>query len=151
MTNKYDRKGKPDDAPFMDIFRMNSNQILSLTRFVALWMDWQQRRKERRWIKDMNVRSLTDRQIRLFGEMLAAALRDIRHLGWEGKSEQAAALADAFHNLPAMMYTNKFSFVWFRGSLEHYHDQYPYNRSESLNDYLVLLEKVIREQEILDF
>lgn len=43
---------------------------------------------------------LTDAQRRKLCEMMYAAFVEMRMLGWEGKSEQAADLADAFHNLP---------------------------------------------------
>ena len=46
--------------------------------------------------------------------MLHAALVDIRMLAWQGHSEQAADLADAFHNLPHEIWDDSFSLSYFR-------------------------------------
>jgi hypothetical protein len=83
----------------------------------------------------------TDEQRRLLCEMMYRAFIEMRILGWGGKSEQAADLADAFHNLPIVMYRSDFSWSFFRHFLDTYQRKYPRNAG-SLNDYLAMLEKI---------
>lgn len=75
--------------------------------------------------------------------MLYYALLEIRALGHEGKSEQAHSLADAFHNLPVYLWSDAFSFSFFRQFLESYHRMYP-ARSD-LFDYLKMLDQIREE------
>jgi hypothetical protein len=58
----------------------------------------------------------TDAQRRKLCEMMHYAFLEMRLLGWAGKAEQAADLADAFHNLPTAMWQEHFSFQFFRDS-----------------------------------
>jgi len=51
-------------------------------------------------------RLLTDQQRQELCKILFKALLEIRKLGNEGKAEQAADVADAFHNLPAYLRYN---------------------------------------------
>ena len=84
----------------------------------------------------------TDEQKRKLCRMLYLALLEIRAAGWEGKAQQAADLADAFHNLPTGLWQAGFSLDYFRGYLERYREKYP----DSLN-YLALLDEVRRMRE----
>jgi hypothetical protein len=58
-------------------------------------------------------------------EMLRQALVEIRALGWAGRAEQVADLADAFHNLPPMMYGwRRWEVSMLRHSLLHYQEKW---------------------------
>jgi hypothetical protein len=46
--------------------------------------------------------------------MLYRAFLQIRMMGWAGKAEQAAELADLFHNLPQEMWRDYFSVSFLR-------------------------------------
>lgn len=71
--------------------------------------------------------------------MLATALTEIRALGRDGKHGQATALADAFHNLPIVMWTAHFSPKQFRQTLEDYHQSFP---GSGYFDYVQQLREV---------
>jgi hypothetical protein len=47
-----------------------------------------------------DAKPLTDLQRQHLCELIYDALLEIRLHGWEGRAEQAADLAEAFHNLP---------------------------------------------------
>jgi hypothetical protein len=79
-----------------------------------------------------------DRQKKSLGVMLFHALLEIRVLGWEGKSQQAADLADAFHNLPILMYSSKFDWTFFRYFLQAYQTKYA-GSNVRLYDYVAEL------------
>lgn len=70
-------------------------------------------------------RVLTDEERRKLCEMMYRAFLEIRILGWNGKAGQAAALADAFHNVPNMMWSENFSLTFFKNFLENYQQQFP--------------------------
>lgn len=76
-------------------------------------------------------RFLTDDERQKFCEMIYRAFLEIRILGWDGKAAQAAELADAFHNVPNMMWSENFSLDFFRIFLEGYQQQFP--ESEGIN------------------
>jgi len=63
-----------------------------------------------------------------------------RLLGWEGKAEQAADLADALCRLPLQMYDREFPWTHFERSLEDYQQRYP-DRQPTL-DYVRLLSHI---------
>lgn len=85
----------------------------------------------------------TEKQKRLFGEMMLYAFLEIRTLGWEGKAEQAAELADAFHNLPVYMFSAEFDWDLFRyGFLKPYQDKYSRHPDEVQRDYLAMLDEI---------
>src|SRR5688500_7872813 len=115
------RQSKPCySSQWLDLFRSDSNNWLSVTGLVVLWAHW-------RWIrrlKKMNYKRPTEMQIRLLNEMLRVALLEIRGLGWQGKAQQAADLADAFHNLPTLMNTDEFSLTEFGTYLKTYQRRY---------------------------
>ncbi len=71
--------------------------------------------------------------------MLYRALLEIRIAGWDGRAEQVADLADAFHNLPTGLWSEDFSLDFFRQFLESYQSKYP----DSF-DYLSAIDEVIR-------
>lgn len=68
---------------------------------------------------------LTDRQRQELCRMMYEAFLEIRILGWEGKAEQAAAVADAFHELPRVLWSENCSLVFLRGFLQAYSEKYP--------------------------
>jgi hypothetical protein len=74
--------------------------------------------------------------------MLFNALLEIRGLGSEGKAQQAADLADAFHNLPVYLWSDEFSLSIFRHFLEAYQQMYPERGSF---DYVKMLDEIARE------
>ena len=78
--------------------------------------------------------------------MLFKALVKIRLLSWQGKSEQAAALSDAFHNLPTMIWSEDFSFAFLRQYLESYHRQFPPDKG---TNFLQLLGDIIEGKDLL--
>jgi hypothetical protein len=67
---------------------------------------------------------LTDEQKQKLCEMLYTALLEIRVAGWVDKAQQAADLADAFHNLPIGLWHDTFSFDFFREDLRAYCQKY---------------------------
>ena len=69
--------------------------------------------------------------------MLYMALLEIRAAGWDGRAQQAADLADAFHNLPMGLWHHDFSLDFFHQFLESYRHKYP----DSF-DHLAALDEV---------
>lgn len=68
---------------------------------------------------------LTDEQAKLFCGMMHKAFEEIRSLAWVGFSEQAGALADAFHNLPIYLFSPNFNWGMTRMFIESYQKKYP--------------------------
>jgi hypothetical protein len=93
--------------------------------------------ESKRW-KFPDSRMPTEQERQALSRMLFHALLEIRVLGYEGKSEQAADLADAFHNLPIYLWSEDFSFGFFRKFLEGYHQKY----SEVDFNYLGMLDEI---------
>jgi|SRR5215468_10339532 len=93
---------------------------------------------------------LSEKQIRLMGKLLQRAFLEIRYLGRQGMAEQAADLADAFHNLPTYMFTQEFSWSILREFLEEYQKQYPGPKEHSYFDYLFFLDRIEREADDID-
>jgi hypothetical protein len=80
-------------------------------------------------------------QQRKLSEMIYYAFLEIRLLGWAGKAEQAADLADAFHNLPKAMWKDDFNLVEFRDSfLTVYQEKYPDRQGRK---YAAMVTKII--------
>jgi hypothetical protein len=78
-----------------------------------------------------------DKQREALGDMMHRAFVEIRALGWAGRAEQAADLADAFHNLPKEMYGwGRWDVGTFRAMLKHYQDKY------GGGDYLAMLDRI---------
>lgn len=86
----------------------------------------------------------TEQQRQELCKMMWRAFIEIRLLGYQGKSQQIADLADAFHNLPELIYSENFSLKYFRFFLESFHQKYPKN--ESGGDFLQMLDKVSQSQ-----
>lgn len=61
-------------------------------------------------------------------------------MGWAGKAEQTAELADLFHNLPQEMWRDYFSVSFLRRSLLEYQSRH----SLGVQVYLDLLDEVDR-------
>ena len=73
------------------------------------------------------------------------AFVEICQLGWAGKSEQAAELADAFHNLPKEMWKEDFSLEFLRDAfLTAYQEKYPEGR---IRDYVAIVNEILAEGE----
>lgn len=88
-----------------------------------------------------DAKVLTDGQRQKLCEMMHYAFIELRLLGWAGKSQQAADLADAFHNLPADLWKESFSLEFFRDSfLEAYQRKY---REGRVRDYVAMLDEII--------
>jgi hypothetical protein len=90
--------------------------------------------------KHPDARMPTDQERRELCKMLSFTLMEIRLLGWEGKAEQAADLADAFHYLPGKLWSDEFSFGFFRKFLEDYQQQYV---GRTRFDYVKWLDRII--------
>ena len=84
-------------------------------------------------------RLLTDQQRQELCKILFKALLEIRKLGNEGKVEQAADVADAFHNLPIYLWSDKFSLSFFRSFLEEYQQKY---QEAGCFNYVKMLDEV---------
>lgn len=84
----------------------------------------------------------TEQQRRLFCEMMCRAYIELRGLGYQGKPEQAAALADAFHNLPFMMYQPNFDWARSRRYFESYKSHYPPGSETRTADYVAMHDRV---------
>jgi galactose-1-phosphate uridylyltransferase len=81
---------------------------------------------------------LNDNQRKALCNILHLALTEIRQLGYSGNAEQAADLADTFHNLPQKIWSEHFNITYFReGFLLLYYRKWPDKRC----DYLVLLNE----------
>lgn len=73
--------------------------------------------------------------------MMHHAFVEVRLLGWAGKADQAANLADAFHNLPTDIWKDDFSAQFFRDSfLAPYQKKYPVR---SGIDYISMLDEIM--------
>jgi hypothetical protein len=67
-----------------------------------------------------DARTLDDTQRRELTKLTYAGLVEIRSLLRSGRHEQAAAVVEAFHNLPLFLYSEHFSFAALRQVLEDY-------------------------------
>lgn len=74
------------------------------------------------------------------GALLHIAFKEIRLLGWDGKAEQAAQLADAVCQLPLRMYSEAFQWEHYERSLRTYQERYP-KRSPEM-DYVRFLKQI---------
>lgn len=90
-----------------------------------------------------DARLLTDKERQRLCEMIHRAMLEIRILGWNGKAAQAASLADAFHNVPGMLWSEDFSLNSFRNFLEGYHQEYP--ESKGIN-YPKMFDRLFNEE-----
>jgi hypothetical protein len=67
---------------------------------------------------------LSDKQVKSLGLLLHTALKDIRILCWENKSQQSAELADAICQLPLRMFSDDFRWEHYKDALSAYQQQY---------------------------
>jgi hypothetical protein len=85
---------------------------------------------------------LTDTQRRHLCDLMFEAFLEVRRLGWNGRAEQAADLADAFHNLPQGLWWDNFNLFVFRDSyLLHYERKYGWN--ERIRSYVTAVDAII--------
>jgi hypothetical protein len=89
-----------------------------------------------------DARLLTEQERQELCKILFNALLEIRMLGWEGKAEQAGDVADAFHNLPIYLWSDKFSLSLFRRFLEEYQQKYP---GSGGFDYVKMLDEIAKK------
>jgi hypothetical protein len=83
-----------------------------------------------------------DQQRQALGRMLHHAFVEIRALGWAGRAQQAADLADAFHNLPTEVYVvGRLNVGLFRRMLRLYQEKYP-SEGDRLYDYVAMLDSI---------
>jgi hypothetical protein len=82
----------------------------------------------------------TEAQRKKLCKMLSHALLEIRWLGLAGKSQQAADLADTFHNLPSLLWSEDFSLSFFRDRLEQYIKKYT---GEEVSNYVPWIDEII--------
>lgn len=68
---------------------------------------------------------LDDAQRQQLCDLLFNALLRIRMLGWQGDVAQVASLADALHNLPALLYSDRFNWELARRYLADHVRAYP--------------------------
>jgi hypothetical protein len=88
-----------------------------------------------------NNERLSDAQRDKLCDMIYHAFLEIRILGWAGKANQAADLADAFHNLPKDMWTENFSLEDYRDTfLKAYQEKYP---DQSNRNYVAMINQII--------
>ena len=90
-----------------------------------------------------DAKTLTERQRQKLCQMIYSAMLEMRILGRGGKAGQVADLADAFHNLPAMLWSEDFSLDFFRTFLEGYRQKYPDGWGTG---YLKMLDEVEAEE-----
>lgn len=83
----------------------------------------------------------TEEQRRMLCQMMYRTFVQIRSLAYSGASQQTADLADAFHNLPTVMYAPDFSWSFLRYFLVFYQNKYP-RTAGSPYDYIAMLERI---------
>jgi hypothetical protein len=67
--------------------------------------------------------------------LMYLAFCDLRWLAREGKMEQARAVSEAFHNIPLLMHTERFSFRAFSDFLRRYQDSYANTQFNYLQEW----------------
>ena len=83
-----------------------------------------------------------DMQREALSVMMHRAFREIRVLGWQGKGQQVADLADAFHNLPMEMYgLETWNPAVFRQILLDYQRKYGRDRVRDC-EYVAMLDAI---------
>jgi hypothetical protein len=85
----------------------------------------------------------TEEERKVLCKMLQNALLEIRMLGWSDKAEQAADLADAFHNLPVYLSSDSFSFEFFRNFLQAYQIKY---QKDAFFNYVNMLDELLKNK-----
>lgn len=72
-----------------------------------------------------DAKALDETQRRELTKLAHAGFVEIRSLLWSGRTEQAIAAAEAFHNLPLFLYSDRFSFRAVREAMERYQQKFP--------------------------
>lgn len=85
----------------------------------------------------------TEQEQRSLTRLIYLAFVDLRALTKEGKNEQAKALAEAFHNVPLLIHSDRFSFRAFRDFLTCYQERF---NGQGRVNYLVEWEKLTKTQ-----
>ena len=84
---------------------------------------------------------LNEEQIAKLLQMIHFAFTDIRMLAGQGKAEQAADLADAFHNLPDDMRKDEVALEQFRDLyLKPYFEKHPEGNA---HNYIALVNNIL--------
>lgn len=86
-----------------------------------------------------DARMPTDAERKQLARMMYLAFVDIRAQLLHGSPQQAKDLAEAFHNVPLLMYSRDFSFEAFQRFLGQYQQKHP---SKGHVDYLQEWEKL---------
>ena len=90
----------------------------------------------------------TDEECRHLHELVALAFIEIRQLGRAGRAEQAADLANAFHNIPREIYGwGAWSVDITRSTLESYQDKYHHEAYPGRTDYVTLFNAIFPNNE----
>ena len=85
----------------------------------------------------------TAKQREMICDMIHFAFVELRLLGWGGRAEQAADLADAFHNISKEMYGwGNFSWSSFRGMLGDYQHKWRGKSDVGGRDYVAMLDEI---------
>jgi hypothetical protein len=92
----------------------------------------------------MECDPLTQDQLRGLGMLLHTALKEIRLLGWDGKAEQSADLADALCQLPLRMHSGPLDWEQYEQSLGDYAQRYP-DRNVKF-DYAGMLRRIMTSE-----
>lgn len=98
--------------------------------------------------KDSTIGMPNEAQRRHLGTMLHRAFVDIRILARNGDTDQAADLADAFHNIPTFMFSEDFDWSVARRFLETYENMYSNVTGHWPFDYVNSLDKIQRGEDI---
>jgi hypothetical protein len=96
--------------------------------------------------RQFEVSYVTDQQRKELTDLLTRVLVHIRGLAGQNNCEQAAALADAFHALPAMVGSLQFSWNAIETVVELYHNNYPPARQGDYSDYFHALTQIRGQQ-----
>lgn len=90
---------------------------------------------------DSDAKPLTDAQRRELCQMMYQAFVELRMLGWEGKTAQAADLVEAFHNLPLYLWRDDFSFSFLLSFLSWYQSKHPRGKHDA--NYVAMTNRII--------
>jgi len=94
-------------------------------------------------IEASDARALTEQERQELCKILFNALLEIRALCREGKPQQAADVAHAFHNLPIYLSSDRFSLSLFRRFLEEYQQKY---QEDGCCNYVEMLDEMTKEE-----
>jgi hypothetical protein len=87
----------------------------------------------------------TPKQREMLCDMIHFAFVELRLLGWGGHGEQAADLAEAFHNISKEMYGwGSFSWDLFRRTLDAYQNKWRGKSTVRGRNYVAMLDEIRR-------